>query len=264
RLISGRETDLLDEGPLVEVAAEVEETTSAEGIHAFPRGMRAGTCLHEILELVDFANLATLPEIVQRRLRAYNIEDFDEIVAENICALAELPLAGAGGCFTLADMPNDARKAELEFSFPIDGLTKSKLARVLKRPEIDLRLERLQLETVNGFMNGFIDLTFEHGGRFYFADWKSNWLGPDTRAYHGAAIAGEIQRNFYTLQLCLYSVALHRYLRVRKPDYDFERHFGGAFYIFLRGIDPAQPENGVYSKRLSRTLVEKLSGIFEG
>ena len=76
-------------------------------------------------------------------------------------------------------MHNDARKAELEFSFPIDGLTKSKLAQVLKRPEIDLRLERLQFQTVNGFMNGFIDLTFEHGGRFYFADWKSNWLGPD-------------------------------------------------------------------------------------
>jgi len=29
---------------------------------------------------------------------------------------------------------------------------------------------------MNGFMNGFIDLTFEYGGRFYFADWKSNWL----------------------------------------------------------------------------------------
>ena len=264
RLISGRETDLLDEGPLVEVAAEVEETASAERIHAFPRGMRAGTCLHEILELVDLANLATMPEIVQRRLRAYNIEGFDEIVAENVCALAELPLAGGGGRFALADVPNDARKAELEFSFPIDGLTTSKLARVLKRPEIDLRLERLQLQTVNGFMNGFIDLTFELGGRFYFADWKSNWLGPDTRAYHGAAIAAEMQRNFYALQLCLYSVALHRYLRMRKPGYDFEQHFGGAFYIFLRGIDPAQPKSGVHFQRLSRGLVEKLSGIFEG
>ena len=263
-MISGRETDLLDEGPLVEVAAEVEETASAERIHAFPRGMRAGTCLHEILELVDLANLATMPEIVQRRLRAYNIEGFDEIVAENVCALAELPLAGGGGRFALADVPNDARKAELEFSFPIDGLTTSKLARVLKRPEIDLRLERLQLQTVNGFMNGFIDLTFELGGRFYFADWKSNWLGPDTRAYHGAAIAAEMQRNFYALQLCLYSVALHRYLRMRKPGYDFEQHFGGAFYIFLRGIDPAQPKSGVHFQRLSRGLVEKLSGIFEG
>ena len=82
RLISGRDNDVLDEGPLVEPGAEEEQ--KASGIHAFPKGMRAGTCLHEILEDVDFANLATAPEIVQRRLHAYGIEGFDEIVVENV------------------------------------------------------------------------------------------------------------------------------------------------------------------------------------
>jgi len=112
-------------------------------------------------------------------------------------------------------------------------------------------------------MNGFIDLTFEYGGRFYFADWKSNWLGSTTQAYRPATIAAEMQRNFYTLQLCIYSVALHRYLRLRKPGYDFDQHFGGAFYLFLRGIDPAKPANGVHFERLSRAFVEKLNAIFE-
>lgn len=266
RLISGRETDALDEGPFIEVAPGGEETAAAaaEGIHAFPKGMRAGTCLHEILELVDFANLASAPEIVERKLRGYSIAEFDEVIGKNLRTLAALPLKSAAGRFSLADVPNESRIAELEFSFPIDDLTTAKLARVLQQPEIALRLERLQFQAVNGFMNGFIDLTFEQGGRFYFLDWKSNWLGPDARAYHPAAIAAEMERNFYTLQLSLYSVALHRYLRVRKPDYDFERHFGGAFYVFLRGIDPAEPDNGVYFQRLSRALVEKLSGIFEG
>jgi exodeoxyribonuclease V beta subunit len=264
RLISGRETDELDEGPLLETAAEEEEIAmAAEGIHAFPKGMRAGTCLHEILEQVDFANLATAPEIVQRRLRAYSIEDSDEVVVENIRALATLPLRSEKDRFTLGDVPGEKRIAELEFSFPIDSLTTVKLARILKMPEVALRLERLQFETLNGFMKGFIDLTFEHGGRFYFADWKSNWLGPNKRSYHASAIAAEMQHNFYTLQLCLYSVALHRYLRVRKPDYDFEQHFGGAFYVFMRGIDVAQPQNGVYFQRLSRGFVEKLSRVFE-
>jgi exodeoxyribonuclease V beta subunit len=111
-------------------------------------------------------------------------------------------------------------------------------------------------------MNGFIDLVFEHGGRFYFADWKSNWLGATSRAYQAATVEAEMQRNLYTLQLCLYSVALHRYLRVRKPGYDFDQHFGGAFYVFLRGIDPARPENAVYFRRLERVFVEKLSAMF--
>ena len=97
RLISGRETDELDEGPLLEVPEEEEIAMAVEGIHAFPRGMRAGTCLHEILEQVDFANLATAPEIVQRWLRAYGIEDSDEVVLDNIRALATLPLKMRNG-----------------------------------------------------------------------------------------------------------------------------------------------------------------------
>ncbi len=266
RLISGRENDPLDEGPALEPPVPNDEIAVAlplAGIHDFPKGMRAGTCLHEILEKVNFADLSTAPEIVHRRLHAYGIAGRDEAVLENLHTLTTLPLAGAAKPFSLQQVPNDSRLAELEFSFPVSALTKEKLGRVFQVSEIELHLERLQFQRLNGFMNGFIDLVFEHDGRFYFADWKSNWLGPDTAAYTPAAVATEMQRHFYTLQLSLYSVALHRYLRVRKRGYDFARDFGGAFYIFLRGIDPARPENGVYFQRLSEAFVERLSGIFE-
>jgi exodeoxyribonuclease V beta subunit len=72
-----------------------------------------------------------------------------------------------------------------------------------------------------------------------------------------------MEHNFYTLQLCLYSVALDRYLGLRQPGYDFDKHFGGAFYIFLRGIDPERPTNGIYFQRLNRELIEKLNAIFQ-
>jgi exodeoxyribonuclease V beta subunit len=225
--------------------------------------MRAGTCLHEIFEQVNFADLSSAPEIVQRRLHASGISGRDEAVLENLRTLTALPLTGAAEPFILGEVPGESRLAELEFTFPVNDLTKEKLERVFQLPEIELRLERLHFRRLNGFMNGFIDLVFEHNGRFYFADWKSNWLGPDTSAYTPAAVAAEMQRHFYTLQLSLYSVALHRYLQVRKPGYDFEQHFGGAFYVFLRGIDLAQPEKGIYFKRPSRGFVERLSGIFE-
>ena len=261
RLISGRETDMLDEGPLLEPAAE--EEVEARGIHTFPRGTRAGTCLHEILEHVDFANPESVPEISERRLHAYGIEGFDEIVTENVRELCALPLTAANDRFTLAEVPNESRIAELEFSFPISALTMAKLKEAFALVQMPLRIDQLQFQLINGFMNGFIDLVFEHNERFYFADWKSNWLGPTTRAYHAAALAREMERNFYFLQLSLYSVALHRYLRVRQPGYDFEQHFGGAFYVFLRGLDPAQPENGVYFQRPSRAFIENLSRILE-
>ncbi len=264
RLISGREDDPLDEGPLLETLPNDEAAAvSLTGIHDFPKGMRAGTCLHEILEEVNFADLSSAPEIVHRRLHAYGIPGRDEAVLENLRTLTTLPLAGAAETFSLQEVPNDSRLAELEFSFPVNSLTKEKLERVFQASEIELHLERLKFHCLNGFINGFIDLVFEHNGRVYFADWKSNWLGAKTSAYTPAAVAAEMQRHFYTLQLSLYSVALHRYLQLRKPDYDFDRHFGGAFYIFLRGIDPAEPGNGVHFERLSRAFVEKLSRIFE-
>nr|MDQ3313228.1 PD-(D/E)XK nuclease family protein [Verrucomicrobiota bacterium] len=242
----------------VEHATSPTEGLPWQGIHAFPRGMRAGTCLHEIIEQVNFDRLTNAAEIVERKLRGYGIDGFEDVVMENVRALATLPLLD----FTLAETKETTRIPELEFSYPINQFTSTKLGRVLGE-RVPLRIDRLQFSPVSGFMNGFIDLIFEHEERFYFIDWKSNWLGPDLRAYHAAAIAAEMQRNFYTLQLCLYSVALHRYLRVRKPSYDFEQHFGGAFYIFLRGIDPAQPSHGVHHQRLDRALVEQLSEVFD-
>jgi exodeoxyribonuclease V beta subunit len=222
--------------------------------------MRPGTCLHEILEEVDFRDPMAAPELVSRKLRAYGIEGFDEPVLANVHQLSKLPLGASR--FTLADVDPLARIPELEFTFPINDFTTAKLAAVFGN-EIPLRIERLQFNAISGFMTGFIDLIFEHDERFYFLDWKSNWLGPNLSAYGPAAVQSEMHRHFYTLQLCLYSVALHRYLRARKRDYDYDRHFGGAFYIFLRGVDPANPKNGVHHQRLDRGFVEKLSAIFD-
>jgi exodeoxyribonuclease V beta subunit len=115
---------------------------------------------------------------------------------------------------------------------------------------------------MSGFMKGFIDLVFEFEDRFYLVDWKSNWLGPDLDAYASAAIETEMTRRFYTLQLSIYTVALHRFLRARKPGYDYEKHFGGAYYLFLRGIEPARPEFGVHRMKLRADFVEKLSTVF--
>ena len=259
KLISGRDADPhLDEGVSTDSPATLVEAAPLQGIHAFPRGMRAGTCLHEIIEQVDFGSLTNAADIVERKLRSYAIEGFDDVVLQNVCNLTALLLRG----FSLADTVETSRVPELEFSYPINQFTTAKLARVLGE-KIPLRIERLQFSTVSGYMTGFIDLIFEHEDRFYFVDWKSNWLGVNADAYQPAALAAEMHRHFYTLQLCLYTVAVHRYLCVRKPGYDYEQHFGGAFYIFLRGIDPARPGHGVHHQRIDRALVEQLSEVFD-
>jgi exodeoxyribonuclease V beta subunit len=264
-LISGRSEE--PEAPdydRAEIGVEIAEepVLQTQGIHAFPGGMRAGTCLHLILEELDFADLSHLRPLVARKLSDFYFENFDEVVCDTLEKTLRVPLGEDG--FTLSQLSRPSRLSELEFIFPITALTTERLRKVFQMEELPLAIDRLQFAPANGFMKGFIDLVFEHGGRFYFVDWKSNWLGADSASYTPESVATEMARHFYNLQLGIYAVALHRYLERRLPDYEYEKNFGGAFYIFLRGIDPSKQNNGIFSTRPPRKFVEQLNEIFHG
>jgi exodeoxyribonuclease V beta subunit len=108
-------------------------------------------------------------------------------------------------------------------------------------------------------MKGFIDMVFEHDGRFYLADWKSNFLGNRKEQYHRDRLTEAMLEHHYLLQYHLYVMALHRYLLLRQPDYDYHCHFGGVYYLFLRGMEPAWgADYGVYCDRPEKELVERL------
>ena len=104
-----------------------------------------------------------------------------------------------------------------------------------------------------------IDLVFRHGDRFYIVDWKSNWLGNRAEEYGPEVLRTAMVRQFYVLQYHLYAAALHAHLRLRVPGYRYETHFGGVYYVFLRGLDPARPELGVFRDRPAAGLIEQLS-----
>jgi exodeoxyribonuclease V beta subunit len=131
------------------------------------------------------------------------------------------------------------------------------------RPEItgDFpdQIENLNFLPAQGFMKGFIDLVFQFHGRFYLVDWKSNFLGSRVEDYGEKALLREMKENFYILQYHIYTLALHQYLRNRIRDYDYEKHFGGVFYVFLRGVDPERgPEFGIYLDQPGKELISAL------
>ncbi|MEW8271761.1 MAG: hypothetical protein AB2718_15910, partial [Candidatus Thiodiazotropha taylori] len=100
------------------------------------------------------------------------------------------------------------------------------------------------------YLKGYIDLVFESQGQYFLADYKSNWLGIDYPAYHQQALTEAMASHHYPLQYVLYTLALHRYLRLRIPDYDYEKQFGGVFYLFLRGMRPqGEPGMGIVQER---------------
>jgi len=114
-------------------------------------------------------------------------------------------------------------------------------------------------------MRGFMDLVFQWQGRFYLVDWKSNFLGPKIEDYGRNALAHIMKQEFYILQYHIYLLALDQYLRLRMPDYTYEEHFGGVFYIFLRGVRPdAGPDFGIYRDVPSEELIHSLrEGLIE-
>jgi exodeoxyribonuclease V beta subunit len=147
-------------------------------------------------------------------------------------------------------------------------VTPGDLQRVFARhgatAEFSRELGRLDFRPAEGFMRGFIDLLFRHEGRFYIADWKSNWLGNRPADYDAPRLRESMLRHFYQLQYHLYTVAADLFLARAVPGYSYDAHFGGVFYIFIRGVDGSTPGRGVFSDRPAPALVRDLRGMLTG
>lgn len=231
-----------------------------------PAGVQVGTALHEVFERADFAaaSFDRLEALAAERLVA-NGEDrgWARALATAVARTLDTPL-DMGGRLRLRLLDRSARLHEVEFTYPVArfdaaGLRARCLAHGFGSPVIREAVERFEARALHGYMRGFIDLVFEREGRWWLVDWKSNWLGADASDYAREKLDAVIAREGYWLQYLVYTVAVHRLLALRVPGYDYERHFGGVFYLFVRGIDPREgPHRGIYADRLPPDLVADL------
>jgi exodeoxyribonuclease V beta subunit len=232
----------------------------AESLHAFPRGAAVGTFLHDLLEWCakqGFARIAArrdlLRDTIARRCAVRAWEGWIDVLTDWALAFLTQKIAPAG--FALAELANWS--AELEFWLAVHDQDLAELDRLVCRATLDGEARpRLQPGQLNGMLKGFIDLVAEHEGRYYVIDYKSNWLGPDDQAYSPDAMRKLILAERYELQYVLYLLALHRLLKLRLPDYDYDTHIGGAVYLLLRGAGAAHFE------KPPRTLIETLDALF--
>uniref|UniRef100_UPI003D0F9712 PD-(D/E)XK nuclease family protein n=1 Tax=Amphritea sp. TaxID=1872502 RepID=UPI003D0F9712 len=152
---------------------------------------------------------------------------------------------------------------EMEFMLPSNGLDAARLNQLIRQYDpLSQQAGALEFDTLKGMLKGFIDLVFEYQGRYYILDYKSNHLGNQPELYSGTALDNAMIEHRYDLQYQLYTLALHRLLRSRLPDYRYEDHFGGVFYLFLRGMRAGSPDSGVFHCRPSTELVEQLDRLF--
>jgi exodeoxyribonuclease V beta subunit len=215
----------------------------------FPKGATPGTCLHGILENWDFVDQEVLAEQVTQQLKFYGIDDeFNPLLNDWMKQVVVQPLVEANCC--LADISEKDRLVEMEFYLPMTEIRASGVMPLLGG-------RRLAFEPMRGQLKGFIDLIFRHDGRYYVADYKSNYLGDQISDYQPEALVEAMEHHQYDLQYWIYSIAVDQYLSHRIPNYDYETHFGGVYYFFLRGMNGKADGEGVFFTRPEKPQLEK-------
>jgi len=253
-----------------ELAADASGRRSRErNLFAFARGARHGSFLHWLLERVDFTLPASAPATQQLIARALVREGYEPDWLPVLAAMVDDVLGCAldGERLRLRDLAPARRSAEMGFEFPLAPLDCTRLNALLGEHDPAARAAPpLAFAAVHGMLTGFIDLVFEHEGRYYVADYKSNHLGDELADYEPARLQASVTEHRYDLQYAIYTVALVRLLRARLgPDYDYDSHVGGVYYLYLRGVRAtAGPARGVFHTRPPRALVEALDALFGG
>jgi exodeoxyribonuclease V beta subunit len=266
--------DEIDETPAGALAPPAADLPLA----AFPRGARAGNFFHQVLEEIDFQGEAsTHAECVREKLIEHGFAaTWQGAVCRALDDVLRAPLAGGA---SLRDVPVQRRLVELEFCLPVAHqqagaralVTPVQLAGVFRRhgsaaipSDYPDSLERLRFLPLHGYLKGFLDLVFAHEGRWYVVDYKTTHLGARGEDYAPSRLSAAMAHGHYFLQYHLYCAALHRWLARRIADYDYERCFGGALYLFVRGMTPARPGQGVFFERPPHARIEALAELLQG
>ncbi len=260
---------------------------------AFPGGTAMGNAIHKIFEELDFNRAAQegwesdsqVAELVHKTLTHFNLIEFgteakDKAAAKLIAAVLKmldkvlnvpLPDPSGGTTFKLS-RPDISLRREMEFCLPVTGAMTAAGITAMLRPEKSPAYNQLDTEQLSrwhlhfpeylpgtGYLNGFIDLVFCIDERYYLLDWKTNNLGPDYADYSLKALQQNMLNSDYLLQYNLYLVALNRFLENRLKDYDYETHFGGVYYLYVRGINGLNDSNGIFYDRPEYATVVNLT-----
>ena len=246
----------------VQLPSKVATPTSPHSWHKFPKGAEAGNFLHDQLEWLTAEGFALpgneiLTQRLQRRCERAGRGKHAQVVVAWLSEVVQTRLPGPNA--TLMELVHVL--PEMEFWLPADRIEAKQIdahcrAHVLAGVDRPSLAER----QLHGMLMGFADLVFEHAGKYWVLDYKSNTLGEDDAAYSSAALAHAMAHHRYDVQAAIYMLALHRLLALRLGDaYHPAQHLGGAVYLFLRGIQG--PQSGVCLIPASIPLMDALGAM---
>lgn len=246
----------------IEESLGMREESEPYSIYRFPHSTKVGNLLHRFFEHFDFQQAVEF-EPIFTLCRQLNLgEEWVEPTRQWFERVRSTPFGDEPFC--LKDIPMTRRLNEWQFYLRLKNAEAlKKLNGLLRRYSVVSKsLPELQLPQAEGYVRGFVDCVVQINDKFYLIDYKSNFLGYAEQDYSRENLFKTIGRYRYDLQYLLYCLALHRYLVSRLAEgYDYDRDFGGAAYLFLRGMN-GSPDSGVFFDKPPKALIEEMNELF--
>lgn len=280
---SARQDQLLEyrpestaEEPVMAASASQSKSEGDCFLHDFPRGARWGTFLHGLLEWAAQAKGASAGtehlhgfaaavaddaqrlSLVARRCRLRGIEDKTAKLSDWLKDFLQFRWPTG---FALHDIAPGSLAVEMEFLLEVHQARVEEIDHLIRRHmQVPDEVAHARPATLNGMLKGFIDLVVEHQDRYFVIDWKSNYLGDSDADYSRERMQKAMYEHRYDVQYVLYTLALHRHLRRRLPEYDYDRHLGGVIYCFIRGSHNPHT-HGLFDSKPPKALIEALNAL---
>ncbi|MEM0909435.1 MAG: PD-(D/E)XK nuclease family protein, partial [Pseudomonadota bacterium] len=234
-------------------------------------GADSGNLLHDSLENIDFQrpDFQSAWNDIRGKYSWFDVTMLNEL-SSWLTECLVTPILN-DGC-SLAKLTSSAVLKESNFYMPSTAVPGRDFVRLLTAHRENIKqvcnLSNVKTpffidQKTNLMLQGFIDLVFEHKGKYYVVDYKSSFLGPTFEDYSAKRIWENMQSHNYDLQYHLYTLALHRLLQQRIDDYSPATHLGGVIYLYLRGMHPDKPQCGVFFSPLDTLCLKEIDDLFE-
>jgi len=224
------------------------------------KGNITGNLLHHIFENIDFSSDQLWEKHIHAALTRFmpkQLDNYQEPLMQLATEVLNTQINIGDKAFKLSEVPKEKRLNELEFDFNVP-IFETRYLNSLSRAERHFTVN--SFGELEGIMNGKIDLLFEHEGMFYILDWKSNFLGDSIDQYGEHYLNAAMADNNYHFQYLIYTVAVKKYLSHRLPDFDYENHFGGVIYLFIRGVR-RDKSSGIFISKPALSEIEELEKV---
>ena len=228
-------------------------------IFTFPRGANPGTAIHKLFELDDFnfdsVDKTDLKIPVEDVLHFHNIsKKWADTALQMLSDVSASLIPG----LLLSEVSGKDQIREMEFQFPVKKPSSERLFSIIRKENP----VSADIVDISNMLTGFIDLIARQKGKYFILDYKSNYLGDSPGDYSQDALNTEMINAGYDLQYHLYTAALVKYLTKRLPDFSYEKHIGGAAYLFVRGMR-AGSGNGVFFHKPDEKIIKALLSELE-